>query len=226
MVPPIAQTSLFTFASYDEMVAAYRGEITRPIYSRGLNPTVRMFEEMLAALEGAEDALGFASGMAAISAAVLSFVAPGDRIVAVRNVYPDAFRLFGTFLPRMGVTVDYVDGRDPAAVEAALPGARLLYLESPTSWQIEALDVPAPRRARPRGRHPLDDRQQLGDADLPEPAGARRRPRRALGVEVHRRPQRRRRRRRRRPARPRRPAAAPSSTPMSAAASRPSTPGS
>ena len=201
MVPPIAQTSLFTFASYDEMVAAYRGEITRPIYSRGLNPTVRMFEEMLAELEGAEDALGFASGMAAISAAVLSFVAPGDRIVAVRNVYPDAFRLFGTFLPRMGVTVDYVDGRDLAAVEAALPGARLLYLESPTSWQIEALDVARAGGARARGRHPLGDRQQLGDADLPEPAGARRRPRGALGVEVHRRPQRRGRRRRRRLAR-------------------------
>lgn len=143
VVPPIAQTSLFTFESYDEMVAAYRGEIVRPIYSRGVNPTVRMFEEMVARLEGAEDALGFASGMAAISAAVLSHVAPGDRVVAVRNVYPDAFRLFGTTLPRMGVTVDYVDGRDPAAVAAALPGARLLYLESPTSWQIEALDVGA-----------------------------------------------------------------------------------
>lgn len=143
VVPPIVQTSLFTFADYDEMVAAYRGEIERPIYSRGVNPTVRMFEEMVAALEGAEDALGFASGMAAISAAVLSHVAPGDRIVAVRNVYPDAFRLFGTTLPRMGVAVDYVDGRDLAAVERALPGARLLYLESPTSWQMEALDVPA-----------------------------------------------------------------------------------
>lgn len=143
VVPPIVQTSLFTFANYDEMVAAYRGEIARPIYSRGLNPTVRMFEEMVAALEGAEDALGFASGMAAISAAVLSFVGPGDRVVAVRNVYPDAFRLFGTVLPRLGVVVDYVDGRDVAAVVAALPGARLLYLESPTSWQIEALDVPA-----------------------------------------------------------------------------------
>ena len=143
VVPPIVQTSLFTFASYDEMVAAYRGEIIRPMYSRGLNPTVRMFEEMLAELEGAEDALGFASGMAAISAAVLSFVAPGDRVVAVRNIYPDAFRLFGTYLPRMGMSVDYIDGGDLAAVEAALPGARLLYLESPTSWQIEALNVPA-----------------------------------------------------------------------------------
>lgn len=143
VVPPIAQTSLFTFDSYDEMVAAYRGEITRPIYSRGINPTVRLFEEKIAALEGAEDALAFGSGMAAISAAVLSFVGPGDRVVAVRNIYPDAFRLFGTTLPRMGVHVDYVDGFDHAAIDEALPGAKLLYLESPTSWQMEALDITA-----------------------------------------------------------------------------------
>jgi cystathionine beta-lyase/cystathionine gamma-synthase len=96
VVPPIFQTSLFTFSDYDDMIASYRGEKVRPIYTRGLNPTVRMFEEMLAKLEGAEDALGFASGMAAISSSVLSFVEPGDRIVAVNHVYPDAFRLFGT----------------------------------------------------------------------------------------------------------------------------------
>ena len=125
VVPPIVQTSLFTFPNYDEMISAYRGEIVRPIYTRGLNPTVRAFEEMLAKLEGAEDALGFASGMAAISATVLSFVEPGDRIVAVRNVYPDAFRLFGTFFRRMKIEVSYVDGRDEEAVAKELPGAKL-----------------------------------------------------------------------------------------------------
>jgi cystathionine beta-lyase/cystathionine gamma-synthase len=143
VVPPIVQTSLFTFKDYDEMVAVYRGEIVRPIYTRGLNPTVRAFEEMLAKLEGGEDALGFASGMAAISSTVLSFVEPGERIVAVRHCYPDAFRLFGTHLKRMKVEVTYVDGRDEEAVAKALPGAKLLYLESPTSWVMEAHDVGA-----------------------------------------------------------------------------------
>jgi len=143
VVPPIVQTSLFTFSSYDEMVATYRGEIVRPVYSRGLNPTVRAFEETLAKLEGGEDALGFASGMGAISATVLTFVKPGDRIVAVRNIYPDAYRLFGTILKRMQVEVTYVDGRDEAAVDKALPGAKLIYLESPTSWVMEAHDVGA-----------------------------------------------------------------------------------
>lgn len=143
VVPPIVQTSLFTFRDYDEMVAAYRGEIVRPIYTRGLNPTVRAFEEMLAKLEGGEDALGFASGMAAISASVLTFVQPGERIVAVRHCYPDAFRLFGTLLKRMQVETTYVDGRDEEAVARALPGARVLYMESPTSWVMEAHDVGA-----------------------------------------------------------------------------------
>ncbi|MBX5219642.1 PLP-dependent transferase [Rhizobium sp. NLR8a] len=143
VVPPIFQTSLFTFSDYDEMITVYRGEKVRPTYTRGLNPTVRAFEEMLAKLEGAEDALGFASGMAAISSAVLSFVEPGDRIVAVRHVYPDAFRLFGTILTRMKIEVTYVDGRDEEAVAKALPGAKLLYLESPTSWVMEAHDVGA-----------------------------------------------------------------------------------
>lgn len=143
VVPPLVQTSLFTFSSYDEMVATYRGEKSRPVYTRGLNPTVRMFEEMLAKLEGAEDALGFASGMSAISSTVLSFVSPGDRIVAVRHVYPDAFRLFGTLMKRMQVEVTYVDGRDEAAVEKAMPGAKLFYMESPTSWVMEAHDVGA-----------------------------------------------------------------------------------
>ncbi|CAN7698072.1 PLP-dependent transferase [Pararhizobium sp. LjRoot238] len=143
VVPPIVQTSLFTFTDYDDMVASYRGEKIRPIYTRGLNPTVRMFEEMLAKLEGAEDAIGFASGMSAISSTVLSFVEPGDRIVAVKHLYPDAFRLFGTLLKRMRIEVTYVDGRDEEAVARALPGAKLLYLESPTSWIMETHDVAA-----------------------------------------------------------------------------------
>lgn len=141
VVPPIVQTSLFTFNDYDDMIASYRGEKVRPIYTRGLNPTVRMFEEMLARLEGAEDAIGFASGMSAISSTVLSFVKPGDRIVAVKHLYPDAFRLFGTFFQRMGIEVTYVDGKNEDAVAKALAGAKLFYMESPTSWVMETHDV-------------------------------------------------------------------------------------
>jgi cystathionine beta-lyase/cystathionine gamma-synthase len=143
VVPPIAQTSLFTFGSYAEMEETYRGEKVRPTYTRGLNPTVRLFEEKMAALECGEDAIGFASGMAAISSTVLAFIRPGERIVCVEHVYPDAYRLFQTYLKRMNVTVDYVDGRDLNAVQRAVPGARLFYMESPTSWLMHVHDVAA-----------------------------------------------------------------------------------
>ena len=81
--------------------------------------------------------------MAAISSTVITFVEPGDRIVAVKNLYPDAFRLFGTLLKRMKIEVTYVDGTDVDAVDKAMQGARLLYLESPTSWIMETHDVAA-----------------------------------------------------------------------------------
>ncbi len=143
VVPPIVQTSLFTFATVSDMVETYAGRRSRDVYSRTTNPTVSLFEAKMAALEGAEEAIGFPSGMAAISGSVLAFVAPGDRILCVRHVYPDAYRLFETLMRRFGVSVDYVDGGDLAAVAAALPGAKLLYLESPTSWTMEAHDVGA-----------------------------------------------------------------------------------
>ena len=122
---------------------SFKGLKVRPIYSRGLNPTVQQLEMKLAALEATDEAIGFASGMAAISSTVLSFLKPGERMICVRHVYPDAYRLFETLLRRWNIAVTYVDGADQAAVEAALPGATLLYLESPTSWMMQAHDVAA-----------------------------------------------------------------------------------
>lgn len=141
VVPPIYQTSLFTFDSYADMADVFAGRSTKPIYSRGNNPTVMEFENKIAALEGAEAARGFSSGMAAISSTVLAFVGAGERIVAVRNCYGDAYRLFERLLPHLGIKVDYVDGSDPDAVAAALPGAAMLYLESPTSMMFELQDL-------------------------------------------------------------------------------------
>lgn len=141
VVGPIYQTSLFTFKNFDSMRRAFAGESNGYIYSRVGNPTAHDFERRIAALEGAEAARGFASGMAAISATVLSIVKSGDRIVAMRHCYGDAYRFFEKLLPRLGVTVDYVDGADSDAVEAAIPGAKLLYLESPSSMVFELQDI-------------------------------------------------------------------------------------
>ena len=141
VVGPIYQTSLFTFKNFEAMRNAFAGQSNGYIYSRGDNPTTHDFERRIAALEGAEAARGFASGMAAISATVLSVVKAGERIVAVRHCYGDAYRFFEKLLPRFGIKVDYVDGSDAEAVEAALPGARLLYLESPSSMVFELQDI-------------------------------------------------------------------------------------
>jgi cystathionine beta-lyase/cystathionine gamma-synthase len=140
-VPPVFQTSLFTFDTYAEMADVYAGRSQRLIYTRGDNPTVMEVERLVAALEGAEAARAFSSGMGAISATVLAFVEAGDRIVTVRHVYSDAYRLFELLLARLGIKIDYVDGSDPEAVAAALPGAKLLYLESPTSMVFELQDI-------------------------------------------------------------------------------------
>lgn len=141
VVPPINQTSLFTFKSVSEMEACFAGEIEKPIYSRGRNPTVQIFEEKIAALEGAEAARGFASGMAAISSTILAFAKAGDRIVCVKHVYPDAYRLFRRLFSRLGIETLFVDGRDLGSVRGGLPGAKLIYLESPTSVVFDVLDI-------------------------------------------------------------------------------------
>jgi len=142
-VPPIYQTSLFLFDNYKELEDVFAGRSKKPIYSRGDNPTVRILERKIAEMEGAEEARAFSSGMGAIAAAVLAFVGPGDRIVTVRHVYSDAFRFFEKVLKRFGVTVDYIDGTDTEAMLAALPGARLAYLENPTSMVFELQDLTA-----------------------------------------------------------------------------------
>jgi len=149
--PPLLESSLFTFGSYEDFEEAFRrGGV--PIYTRGINPTTRLFEEKVAALEGAEDAKAFASGMGAISAATLAFLSSGDELVCVRNVYGDAFKLFTRLLPRFGIATRFVDGTDPSEVERALsPRTRVLYLESPTSLTFELQDLRAlARLARER----------------------------------------------------------------------------
>jgi len=141
VAPPIYQTSLFTFASYQEMLDRFSGASAQPIYSRVDNPTVSVLLEKMCLIEGGERALAFSSGIAAISNAILGQVQAGDRIVCVKHVYPDTYRLLKSICARFGVSTEFVDGTDLAAVEKSLPGARLLYLESPTTWVMEEQDL-------------------------------------------------------------------------------------
>ena len=143
VAPPIYQTSLFTFDSYQSMVDRFSGATDRPVYSRVDNPTVSVLLRKMCQLENGEAALAFSSGIAAISNAILGLAGQGDRIVCVNHVYPDTYRLLRGLCARFGMSVDFVDGSDRQAVVEALPGATLLYLESPTSWVMQEQDLAA-----------------------------------------------------------------------------------
>jgi cystathionine gamma-synthase len=112
------------------------------IYSRNTNPTVRAFEDKIKALEGAEAATSFASGMAAISAALFALLRPGDRVVSIRDSYGGTNKLFTEFLPAYGIDVHLCDTTDFAAMEAVIAqGCKVLYLESPTNPTIKIVDI-------------------------------------------------------------------------------------
>src|ERR1700755_2905740 len=110
IAPPIVQSSNFAFKTVDEMRNAFADEYSTYLYSRGLNPTVDILRQKLAALDEAEDCLVFTSGASAIFASVFSHVQAGDHIVSVRNPYTWAQKMFNDVLPRFGVTTSYVDG--------------------------------------------------------------------------------------------------------------------
>lgn len=138
MAPPIMQTSNFAFNKVADLRKAFEDEMGGYIYSRGLNPTVDILRKKLAALDGAEDALVFNNGAAAIFAGVLANVKSGDHIISVKNPYTWAQKMFDVVLPRFGITTTYIDGTDIKNFEAALqPNTAFIYLESPNSWTYE-----------------------------------------------------------------------------------------
>jgi methionine-gamma-lyase len=141
---PIYQTSTFRFEdaeAYAETISFRRPGYT---YTRGYgNPTLEAFERVVAELEGTEAAMSFASGMAAIHALWTSIAASGDRIVATRALYGGSFALATRVLPRFGVTVEMVDGRDLDAVASALEGAALFYTETVANPTMDVGDLEA-----------------------------------------------------------------------------------
>jgi O-succinylhomoserine sulfhydrylase len=117
------------------------------IYARYGNPTVRMFEERMASLEGAEDAFATASGMAAVHGAIFAQVNAGDHVVAARALFGSCLYIIETLLPRFGVEVTLVDGTDLDQWKAALrPGTRLVFLETISNPTLEVIDIAAVAR--------------------------------------------------------------------------------
>lgn len=145
VTPPIYQTSNFYFKTVEQFRNAISNEKENWIYSRGNNPTINLLCRKLAALEGADEALVFGSGMAAISSAILANIKTGDHLVCVQNPYSWTNTLLNTnILPRFGVQVTMVDGRSTEAViDAVRPETTVIYLESPNSWTFELQDLKA-----------------------------------------------------------------------------------
>jgi O-succinylhomoserine sulfhydrylase len=137
-------TSSFVFDNAAQAAERFSGAEDGYVYSRFTNPTVRMFEQRLASLEGAEDCLATASGMAAIMATCLATLKAGDHVLCGANVFGATVQLFSTVLPRFGVEVSYVDASKPSAWRAAaLARTRLLYCETPSNPLMEIVDIAA-----------------------------------------------------------------------------------
>lgn len=137
-------TSSFVFGSAAEAAARFKGEQPGPIYARFTNPTVQMMEARLAALEGAERCVAFASGMAAILATVMGLMKAGEHVVASRSIFGSTVQLFSNILGRFGIETTYVSPTDPQEWRAAVkPNTKLFFVESPSNPLTEVSDIRA-----------------------------------------------------------------------------------
>lgn len=141
ITPPIVQSSLFTFDSYEAFEDRMAGRSNKAIYTRVQNPTVAAFETAVARAEGSESGVAFASGMGGISATIFTLVKPGDRIACITHVYPDTYRLFERLLRPFGVEITYHPASEFENNPELLQGAKVAYLESPNSLMFETLDL-------------------------------------------------------------------------------------
>ena len=147
-VPPVFYGVTYAYDDLDEWAEVGAGRRPGHIYSRNTNPTVELFEGKVAALEGAERAAAFATGMAAVSNTLFALLEPGARVVSIKDTYGGTSRLFTEFLPGWGVDVALCETGDHAAIEGAIDqGADLVYLETPTNPTLKVLDIQRLARA-------------------------------------------------------------------------------
>ena len=135
-------TSSYVYQSAAQAAARFSGEESGNIYSRFTNPTVRNFEQRLAALEGAERCVATASGMGAILATCLALLKTGDHVVSSNAIFGSTTMLFNNYLTKFGVGVSYVPANDISAWESAItPNTRFLFLETPSNPLTEISDI-------------------------------------------------------------------------------------
>ena len=137
-------TSSFVFDNAAQAAARFIGEQPGNIYARFTNPTVTMFEERLAALEGAEQCIATSSGMSAILACVMGLLKAGDHIITSQSIFGATVNLFNNIIKKFGVEVTFVSATDVAAWQAAVrPNTKLFFLETPSNPLTEISDITA-----------------------------------------------------------------------------------
>jgi O-succinylhomoserine sulfhydrylase len=137
-------TSSYVFGSAQEAAAIFGGDEPGNVYTRYTNPTVRNFEQRLAALEGAEQCVATASGMSAIFSTILALLSPGDHIVSSRSIFGSTNVMFQKYVSKLGITVDYVSLTDVSEWDAAIKeNTKMFFLESPSNPMNEVGDLTA-----------------------------------------------------------------------------------
>jgi len=137
-------TSSYVFANAAQAAARFSGAEAGNVYSRFTNPTVAMFQDRLAALEGAQGCVATASGMSAILAAAMTLLKSGDQVLCSSGVFGATTQLFTNILGKFGVQTDYVDKPEPTLWQAAVrPNTRLLFIETPSNPLTEVFDIAA-----------------------------------------------------------------------------------
>ena len=142
LTTPLYQTSTFVFDNAEQGAARFAGEEEGYIYTRLGNPTTRELELKMAALEKMEDAAATATGMAAVSGAVLSFLQAGDHVIVSKAIYGCSFALFNHQLPKFGIKVSFVDMAGSEELEAVLtPATKMIFAETPINPNLKVLDL-------------------------------------------------------------------------------------
>ncbi|MGB6524000.1 MAG: aminotransferase class I/II-fold pyridoxal phosphate-dependent enzyme [Candidatus Acidiferrales bacterium] len=141
VAPAIIRSSTFTFSSTAEMKLWAEGKSSAYIYTRYGNPTLAIAEAKIAALEGAEAAIVTASGMAAISSALLAALSAGDEVISTAQLYGGTYRLMRDLFPRFGIRVRHVEPDLAGVEELVTPQTRVLYVETPTNPSLRLVDL-------------------------------------------------------------------------------------
>jgi len=144
LAPPIHQNSTFRFATAEECVSAFTDEDTGYVYTRWGNPTQSVLERKIAVLEGGEAALATASGMAAVSTALLTILEHGDHVVAMDSLYSASHNFLDKELQRLGIETTFVDATHVNHIECAIqPNTKAIYIESPANPTLKLVDIAA-----------------------------------------------------------------------------------